>query len=171
MSNNRIFTDFIIVSNDGTKFPCHRAVLATKSSVMRTLMEADMMEKKESTLKLHFNGEIIKAFVDSFYSDILDVEVIAREIGSFLDLSESYDLDFLKLVTEMIAIRVLKCENMLEMFFLADKYQAGELKKAAEKFIRSNKKFLNQDSRVLEESLRDADKEHALEIIRILSKI
>ena len=168
MSNKRIFTDFTIVSNDGTKFPCHRAVMATKSSVMMAMMEADMREKKESTLNLQFNGEIVKSFVDSFYDEELDKELIAKEIGAFLDLSEAYDLTSLKLLTESVAIGTLKVENMVEMFFLADKYKAEELKSASERFIRSNKKYLN--SKDLEETLRDADKEQAFNIIRILSK-
>ena len=168
MSNKRIFTDFTIVSNDGTKFPCHRAVMATKSSVMMAMMEADMREKKESTLKLQFNGEIVKSFVDFFYDKEVDKELIAREIGAFLDISEAYDLTSLKHLTESVAIRTLKIENMVEMFFLADKYKAEELKSAFERFIRSNKKYLN--SKVLEETLRDADKEQAFDIIRILSK-
>ena len=168
MSNKRIFTDFTIVSNDGTKFPCHRAVMATKSSVMMAMMEADMREKKESTLNLQFNGEIVKNFVDSFYDEELDKELMAREIGAFLDLSEAYDLTSLKHLIESVAIGTLKVENMVEMFFLADKYKAEELKSASERFIRSNKKYLNSQN--LEETLRDADKEQAFDIIRILSK-
>ena len=168
MYNKRILADFIIVSNDGTKFPCHRAVMATRSDVMMAMMEADMREKKDSTLNLQFNGEIIKAFVDFFYDEELDKELIAREIGSFLDLSEAYNLTSLKLLTENVALGRLKCENMLEMYFLADKYKAKELKAAAELFIRSNKKYL--DSQDLQETLRGADKEQALEIIRILSR-
>ena len=168
MSRKRIFTDFTIASNDGTKLPCHRAVLGTKSGVMMAMMEADMREKKESTLRLDYSGEIAKVFVDSFYDEEVDKNLIAQEIGSFLDLAESYDLAALKIQTESVAIGMLNTENMVEMFFLAKKYNAEELKTAAETFIRSNKTSLQGQE--IEDTLREADKDQAIDIIRILCK-
>ena len=168
MCSKKIFTDFTIASNDGTKFPCHRAVLGAKSGVMMAMMEADMREKKESTLRLDYNGQIVKVFVDSFYDEEVDKNLIAQEIGSFLDLAESYDLAALKSQTESVAIGMLNTENMVEMFFLAKKYNAEDLKTAAETFIRSKKTFLQGQE--IEDTLREADKDQAIDIIRILCK-
>ena len=172
MCSKKIFTDFTIASNDGTKFPCHRAVLGAKSGVMMAMMEADMREKKESILRLDYNGQIVKVFVDSFYDEEVDKNLIAQEIGSFLDLAESYDLAAMKSQTETVAIGMLNAENMVEMFFLAKKYNAEDLKTAAETFIRSNKTFLLGQE--IEDTLREAYKDHAIDhaidIIRILCK-
>ena len=75
-------------------------MLGTKSKVM---IEANMREKKESTLKLGYRREIAKVFVDSFSNEEIDKTLIAQEIENFLDLAESsYNLAALKSQMESV---------------------------------------------------------------------
>ena len=59
-------------------------MLGTKSKVM---IEANMREKNESTLKLGYRREIAKVFVDSFSNEEIDKTLIAQEIEDFLNLA------------------------------------------------------------------------------------
>ena len=65
--DRRIFSDWTIISEEGQRFPCHRLVLAAKSSIMKAMMTSDMREEKESQSKVHYSIQVVEAFVDYFY--------------------------------------------------------------------------------------------------------
>ena len=44
ISDDGDFTDFTLESEEGAKFPCHRAVLAAQSSVLRRMFLSPMEE-------------------------------------------------------------------------------------------------------------------------------
>ena len=43
MSLDGIFADWTIISKEGKKFPCHRFILATKSSVMKAMFSMGLV--------------------------------------------------------------------------------------------------------------------------------
>ena len=55
----------------------------------------------------------------------------------FLELADFYDLGPLRLQTEKAAVSKMSCENMVDMYVLADLYRADKLKKAAESLIKN----------------------------------
>ena len=62
------FSDFTILSKEGTRFPCHRLILASQSPPMKAMMTRDTKEKKEGQVQLQFKEEVVKDFVGYFYS-------------------------------------------------------------------------------------------------------
>ena len=69
---------------------------------------------------------------------------MAGNLSSFLELSVLYNLEPLKAQAEDVAIQNLTMENVVEMFSLAQLYDAGTLLEATNFFIVENKKILGQ---------------------------
>ena len=141
-NNKEEFTDFTILSQEGTRFPCHRLVLASQSPPMEAMMTQDTKERKEGKVQLQFKEEVVKAFVGFFYSRKIPQEVLEENLESFLTLADSWDLAPLKLQVEEAAIKLLATDNMVDMFYLGDLYRANQLKEAAEFLISRNKEVL-----------------------------
>ena len=55
MCENGLFSDWTIISSDDCKFPCHRNILAVKSSTMKAMMTIDMKEKEEGKTKIPYH--------------------------------------------------------------------------------------------------------------------
>ena len=138
------FSDWTIISVEGQRFPCHRLVLATQSSPMWAMMTIDMKEKEERETKLNHSNKVVGAFVDYFYKGEVPQVVLEANISGFLELSDLYNLGPLKAQVEDTAIKSLTVENVVEMFSLANLYNAEILKKASRYFIVENKKILGQ---------------------------
>ena len=139
-----IFSDWTIVSEDGQRFPCHRNILAAKSSIMKAMMTTEMQEKESKETSLKYNNKVVGAFVGYFYKGEVSPDVMGSNISSFLELSVLYNLDQLKAQVEDSAIQNMTMENVVEMFSLANIYNAGTLKEATEIFILENKKILGE---------------------------
>ena len=141
-NNQEEFTDFTILSQEGTRFPCHRVFLASQSPPMEAMMTQDTKERKEGQVQLQYKEEVVKGFVGFFYSRKVPQEVLEEHLESFLTLSDFYDLAPLKLQVEEAAIKLLSTENMVDMFYLGDLHHADNLKEAAEFLISRNKEVL-----------------------------
>ena len=108
------------------------------------MMVNDMKEKNEKEVKLEYGEEIVKQLVDYFYSGEVPDDSLRENIKTFLELADFYDLGSLKLQTEKAAARKMSCENMVDMYVLADLYRAENLKEAAENLIKKNKETLKK---------------------------
>ena len=143
-NNEEDFTDFIILSKEGTRYPCHRVFLASQSAPMKAMMIRDTKEKKEGQVQLHYKEEVVRAFVGSFYSKKIPQEILEGNLESFLTLADSYDMARLKLEVEEAAIKLLSTKNMVDMLYLGDLYHANQLKEASEFLISRNKEILKE---------------------------
>ena len=143
-NNEEDFTDFTILSEEGTRFPCHRVFLASQSAPLKAMMTQDTKEKKEGQVLLQYKEEVVKGFVGSFYSRKIPQEVLEKNLESFLTLGDSYDLAPLKLEVEEAAIKLLSTDNMVDMLYLGDLYHANQLKEASEFLISRNKEVLKE---------------------------
>ena len=139
---DKILSDFTVVSQEGKPFSCHRLFLATQSPVMMAMMTNDMKEKEESELKLEYNEEVVEHFVDFFYTGKVSPKILEKNVESFLGLAERFFLKPLKDQTEEAAINKMTVENMLSMFALADLYNAENLKEVSRLFIKENRNVL-----------------------------
>ena len=139
-----IFSDWTIISEEGQRFPCHRIILAAKSSTMKAMMTTEMKEMEEKETKLNYNNKVVRAFVDYFYKGEVPNAVLESNLCSFMKLSDYYHLEHLKAQVEDAAVKSLNMENAVEMFSLANLHNAEILKKASRYFIVENKKILGQ---------------------------
>ena len=149
-----VFSDWTIISEEGQKFPCHRNILAAKSSTMKAMMTSEMKEKEEMETRLKYNNKVVGAFVEYFYKGEVPRVVLETNLSSFMELSDFYNLDPLKSQVEDVAIKSLDLENVVEMFSLANLHKAIKVKKAIKFFILENKKKLaEQDLSQVPQSL------------------
>ena len=156
------FTDFTLESEDGTKFPVHRTVLAAQSSVLKRMFLSPMEERKTATLQLPYKADIVRKFVEFFYKREFEEEGEEENFRCFLELADKYDIPHFKEELEELAITKLTVDNMVDMFFLADLYSAEDLKTKAEGFIRTNRLKVR-------EGLAELDKLDRNQILQILS--
>ena len=163
ISEDGDFTDFTLESEEGSKFPCHRTVLAAQSSVMRRMFLSPMEERETSSLKLQYKDDVVKKLMKFFYKREIGEEEEEGNLRSFLELAEKYDLPHLKEEVEELAIRKLTVENMVDMFLLADFHSAEGLRNAAEGFIKTNRMKVKEDSDELDKLERD----QAMKIMKI----
>ena len=141
LENNNVekFSDFTILSEEGTRFPCHRVILASQSRPLKAMMTRDTKERKEGQVQLQFKEEVVKGFVGFFYSRKVPQEILEGNLESFLTLADSYDVASLKLQVEEVATTLLTTENMVDMFYFGDLYRANQLKEASEFLISRNR--------------------------------
>ena len=142
-NNGKLFTDFIILSQEGKKFPCNKLILASQSPVMLAMMSNDMKEKEESQATVKQSDEVVAHFVEYFYSKKVPREALEANLASFFELSGLYDLTPLKLLTEEAAIGMVSRDNMVDLYVLGDLHSAN-LKTEAEAFIKRNRKELKE---------------------------
>ena len=143
-NNAEDFTDFTILSKEGTRFPCHRLILASQSSPLKRMMIQDTKEKKEGQVQLPFKEEVVKGFVGFLYSRKVSQEILEENLEDFFFLADSYDVAPLKLQLEEAATKLLTTENMVDMFYWGDLYRATQLKVASEFLISRNKDILKE---------------------------
>ena len=109
---------------------------------MMAMMTHDMKEKQESEVTMDYSDEVVKYFVDFFYTGNVPKNALEENLETFLALSEFYDVKPLKLQTEEAAIEKITVGNMIDMFALADRYNAENLKEVSKFFIKTNKNVL-----------------------------
>ena len=141
-----VFSDFTITSEEDGRFPCHRNILAAKSSTLKAMLTIEMKEKDEKEFKLHHSNQVVEAVVSYFYKGEVTSEVLEANLPSFLELSDFYDLEAMKAQVGRTAINGLTMENVVEMFSLANLHNARALKEATSFFILENKKKLGQQT-------------------------
>ena len=141
-SNQEDFSDFTILSQEGTRFPCHRLILANQSPPLRAMLTLDTKEN-EGQVKLQFKEEVVKVFVGYFYSKKIPQQILEENLEDFLTLTDRYDVAPLKLQLEEAATKLLTTENMVDMFYW-DLYRATQLKVASEFLISRNKDILKE---------------------------
>ena len=75
-NNERLFTDFAILSKEGKEFPCHRFILSSQSQAMMAMFTTNMKEKKEGQVKLEHSDEVTESFVNYFYTRSVPRELL-----------------------------------------------------------------------------------------------
>ena len=143
-NNEDDFSDFTILSEEGTRFPCHRVIVGSQSPPLKAMMIRNTKEKQEGQVLLPFKAEVVKAFVEFFYSKKVSQEILEENLESFITLPDSYDVAPLKLQVEEAAVELLTTENMVDMFYWGDLYNASQLKEASEFLISRNKEVLKE---------------------------
>ena len=66
-NNDRLFTDFTILSQDGKEFPCHRVILAAQSPVILAMMTNNWKERQENQITLEESDEVVEHFVEYLF--------------------------------------------------------------------------------------------------------
>ena len=165
-SKDKLFTDFVIESEDGMVIKCHRIFLATHSPVFRAMLESEMKEAKERRLKLDFCGEFLQNAVNFLYDTTLDEEIVLKHYEDFLHLSDKYDIGHLKLQIEDVLIKNLSTDLMTNYYVLGDLYNAKNLKEAARNFMVNNKDCFKKEE--FTNQLKKLNPDRIVEIMKLI---
>ena len=123
------FSDFTVVA-DGREFSAHRAILAQRSEVFRTMFELDMAEKRDDHVVIEdLSADAVSDLLTFIYTDSApNIKEIAQEL---LVAAEKYNIPRLKAVCEEELAKSLDIDNVIDRLLQSETYQAFYLKDAA----------------------------------------
>merc|ERR1719397_656719 len=132
-----IYTDFVIIcKTDGSRFPCHKAMIAAGSAHFAGMFESGMTETSKGQVEIEgYENEIVEAFIKFLYFPAVDKEILKINAESFLKMADQYDVPKLKEVVVNSMLASLTKENVLGTVLAAHRYHAPNLKEDAIQFI------------------------------------
>eukprot|EP00250_Pteridium_aquilinum_P002543 c12764_g1_i1 orf=652-1692(-) len=126
------FSDLVLESSDGSKIRAHRAVLVSRSSVFKAMLESEMEESRSGTIRItDFSYEVLRLFVHYLYTAEIYPESLEECAFELLALAEKYNVKHLKSVCERFMTSKVNSENALFSFEYACQHGAKTLKEAA----------------------------------------
>ncbi|KAI5073298.1 hypothetical protein GOP47_0011311 [Adiantum capillus-veneris] len=124
---------------DGSKIRAHRAVLISRSTVFKAMLENKMEESRTNTIRItDFTYDVLRLFVHYLYTAEIYPESLEDCAVDLLALAEKYNVKQLKLVCERYMISKLNCGNAISNFEYASLHGAKNLKQAALSTIMDN---------------------------------
>lgn len=133
------FSDLVLEASDGSKIRAHRAVLVSRSSVFKAMLESEMEESRSGTIKItDFSYEVLRLFVHYLYTAEIYPESLEECAFDLLALAEKYNVKHLKSVCERFMTSKVNSENALCSFEYACQHGAKNLKQAALNIIIEN---------------------------------
>ncbi|KAL3737295.1 hypothetical protein ACJRO7_026120 [Eucalyptus globulus] len=149
------FTDVVLVAaKDGPKgdpsspVPAHRAILAGQSAVFKAMLENEMEESRNGTIKISdVSYHALQLFVGYLYVEACLDEQMACEL---LVLAEKYQVERLKAYCEKFLVSKLNWDNSLKCYAFAHQHNANHLLGAALSLIMDNLDGLRNHQEYLE---------------------
>ncbi|GAU87918.1 hypothetical protein RvY_00704 [Ramazzottius varieornatus] len=133
------FTDFTLVACDGRELKAHRAVLAARSEVFRSMVTYDTKESANRRCEIDdTDGETLDHVLSYMYG--LDLEQLAdtESVKKVLVAADKYCLKGLVEACETLLISKITAETAGNLLTMADRHNAASLKVACFKFILSH---------------------------------
>lgn len=126
------FSDLVLESADGSKIRAHRAVLVSRSSVFKAMLESEMEESRSGTIRItDFSYEVLRLFIHYLYTAEIYPESLEDCAFDLLALAEKYNVKHLKSVCERFMTSKVNNDNALFSFEYACQHGAKILKEAA----------------------------------------
>ncbi|XP_074303469.1 BTB/POZ domain-containing protein At1g55760-like [Silene latifolia] len=128
------YTDIVINASDGS-VGAHRAVLATRSPVFRSMFAHDLKESQFSTINISdMSIESCHAFLSYLHGTIKHSEFLVHRLA-LLHAADKYDISDLKETCHESLLEDIDAENVLERLQNASLYQLPELKDCCMKYL------------------------------------
>jgi speckle-type POZ protein len=142
--------DEIDTSGDNTqqslvRIPAHKFILSLRSPVFRAMFQADMSEAATSEVLIQdFEAEVMKEFVRFLYTDRCERPALEKHAEQLLAVACKYQVPGLETLCENHLCASLGVSNVVGVLYLADLYNAQQLKARALHFIAHNAKEVVQ---------------------------
>lgn len=133
------------VKVENTIFKVHKGILASRSNTLAKMIEADMIEKKNSQIVLkNWDSMVVKELLHFIYTGSCELSKVPHEL---FKLSHFLELGDLASLCEMYLTKNINIKNIINILELSDQEQYGlsELKSAAMKFVELHEKILATD--------------------------
>ncbi|OWM85923.1 BTB/POZ domain-containing protein At1g55760 [Punica granatum] len=127
MLTEGIHTDIVINASDGS-VGAHRAVLASRSPVFRSMFSHNLREKELSTINISdMSMEACQVFLNYIYGNMEHDEFLIHRL-SLLRAADKYDISDLKEACHESLLEDIDTTNVLERLQTAHLYQLPKLK-------------------------------------------
>lgn len=127
MLSESIHTDITILASDGS-VGAHRAVLAARSPVFRSMFSHDLKEKEMSAINISdMSIEACQAFLSYIYSNIQYQDFLTHRLD-LLRAADKYDVSDLKDACQESLLQDIDAKNVLERLQTASLYRLPSLK-------------------------------------------
>ncbi|KAJ0172786.1 hypothetical protein K1T71_011925 [Dendrolimus kikuchii] len=132
--SNGLFSDVMMKSGEGTEYKVHKAVLASRSAVLKAHFEHNTTECITNIVESPLESEVLNEVLTFIYSDKAPkVDEIPEKL---LAAADYYQLSRLKNLCEEALHKKLTVENAIETLQLADLHSANTLKQLTLEFIK-----------------------------------
>jgi len=128
--------DVIIRCGDKV-FDCHKVILASRSQVFKTMLEADMKEKMSGEIEIkNMDHEVLDDLLKYIYSGVApNIDAHSQKLFAAAD---QYQLEKLKELCELKLCSRFDVSNCIDLLILGDLYNAQKLKASALEFVSRN---------------------------------
>ncbi|XP_059662339.1 BTB/POZ domain-containing protein At1g55760 [Cornus florida] len=134
MLSEGIHTDIVINASNGS-IGAHRAVLATRSPVFRSMFSHNLKENELSTIEISdLSIEACQAFLSYIYGNIQHKEFLAQRLA-LLRAADKYDILDLKVACHESLLEDIDTKNVLERLQYASLYQLPRLKTCCMQYL------------------------------------
>jgi len=138
LTDGEAFSDVTFIVKE-KRFPVHKAILSTRSSVFRAMFTSGMRESKDNEVHIEDTNEIaFKQMLDFIYSGGCDKKIIKEKTADILALANRYNLTKLALHCEKVLLKHLTVENATKTLVVADTYNCEQLRKLVIEFMVEN---------------------------------
>lgn len=132
--NNGLFSDITMRSSEGNEYKLHKAVLASRSVVLKAHFEHNTVECHTNIVESHLETEVLTEVLTFIYSDKAPrIDDIPEKL---LAAADFYQLRRLKSLCEEALHKKLTVDNAIETLQLADLHSAKTLKQLTLEFIK-----------------------------------
>lgn len=130
--------DVTIVAREGNEFRAHRNVLSAASQVFEKVLQTEMKEKEERTVRFEEMSELILVKVLEFiYTGTVEIED-AQNAEDLIMAADYLLLVGLKTAAGRVVEREMTNSNCISTFYFAEKYRCEELQGKSRMFIYDN---------------------------------
>ncbi|XP_023318724.1 protein roadkill-like [Trichogramma pretiosum] len=137
------FSDVKIITSNENDIPSHKNILAAASPVFKAMITHDMLENKESTIKI---TDSTKNIVTEMLRFIYTGQISTIETDMIIELlkvSDLYEINSLKNKCGKMLCADLSTENAIKILIAAHKYKAKYLEDEVIKFVTTHIELLS----------------------------
>ncbi|KAJ7963502.1 BTB/POZ domain-containing protein [Quillaja saponaria] len=135
MLTESIHTDIMINASSDGSIGAHRAILAARSPVFRSMFSHDLKEKELSTINISdMSIEACQAFLNYIYGNIKHEEFLIHRLA-LLRAADKYDIADLKEACHESLLEDIDANNVLERLQNASLYQLPKLKNSCMRYL------------------------------------
>ncbi|XP_064404443.1 inhibitor of Bruton tyrosine kinase-like isoform X2 [Halichondria panicea] len=140
LSPSPLYSDLVLVSEEGSTHPCHRCVLVARSDYFRSMLLMGWSESCDGveSLQLPVEEEVLKAILQFIYSDTcpsIENNDCVKWLVRVLIVADQLLLFRLKDLCQLSLSSSLTLRNVPELLEIADTYSASQLKSSCLQFI------------------------------------
>jgi len=133
---SKVLSDVKLVA-EGREFECHRAILASRSTVFETMFSTPMAETKGDTVTIEGTpADILQLMLQFIYTDTIDkADAEPALIGDLLKAAKKYDIAKLFSLCEKRALTAITLDSVIDWLMLATMVEADVIKRACMQLV------------------------------------